>query len=237
VKFAYLIEPPFNFRDSKDTVRGCDVDLARHVAEALDLGPFEPIETEFAELLPGLTAGRWRLTTGLFDTPERQRAADFTRPVWALPDGILVPAGNPKGLTGYRAIAEDPDCILAVIRDQFQHRSAVALGVPEDRIRLFETYAQAVEAVRDGVADAYASVDRAHAGFIDRHPDGTLTHLAVPVSEKPPAFGAFACAPNDRQFRDRVDAVLAAFIGTPDHRRMMADYGFSDAEIDLLLVA
>ncbi len=29
MKFAYLIEPPFNYREDDGTVTGCDVELAR----------------------------------------------------------------------------------------------------------------------------------------------------------------------------------------------------------------
>lgn len=71
MKFAYLIEPPFNFRQDDGSLSGCDVELARHLASKLDAGAFEPIETEFAALLPGLAEGRWRMTTGLFATEAR----------------------------------------------------------------------------------------------------------------------------------------------------------------------
>ena len=80
MKFAYLIEPPFNFVDGDGRVTGCDVELARLVCAALERGPFAPIETEFAELLPGLRTGRWRMTTGMFATTARQQDAAFSRP-------------------------------------------------------------------------------------------------------------------------------------------------------------
>jgi polar amino acid transport system substrate-binding protein len=139
VKFAFLIEPPFNYRDVDGTVTGCDVELARTVLAMIGVHDFEPIEAEFAELLPGLSDGRWRMTTGLFDTDERRSIAAFSRPIWALPDGLLVPEGNPKALSGYRSAAQMPECRLAVIRDQFQHRSAIEFGVPKDRILIYET--------------------------------------------------------------------------------------------------
>ncbi len=69
------------------------------------------METEFAELLPGVAAGRWRMTTGLFATEERTKIAIFSRPIWALADGLLVRKGNPKSLTGYRAIASDSNAL------------------------------------------------------------------------------------------------------------------------------
>ena len=113
MQFAYLIEPPFNFQDETGAVRGHDVEIARHVFEQLGEG-FEPIETEFARLLPGLEEGRWQMTTGLFATDDRRSYALFTRPIWALPDGLLVAKGNPRGLTGYRSVADNggrrPSC-------------------------------------------------------------------------------------------------------------------------------
>lgn len=235
MKFAYLIEPPFNFRRPDETVDGCDVALARMLSEELESGPFEPIKTEFADLLPGVAEGRWRMTTGLFATDERKQTAAFSRPVWALPDGLLVQQGNPLGLTGYRSATKTATCRLAVIRDQFQHRTAAAFGMPEERLAIFETYTEAAEAVRDGRADAYASVGKAHDGFLDQNPDWALETVTVPRKEKEPAFGCLAFAQSDTDFRQTVDALLEIYIGSAEHRTMMAEYGFSDAEIDLLI--
>ena len=234
MKFAYLIEPPFNFRNADGSVSGCDVELAQHVFSALGVDSFEPVETEFAELLPGVADGRWRMTTGLFATEERKAIASFSRPIWALPDGLLVQEGNPFGLTGYRSVADRTDCVLAVIRDQFQHRSAVELGIPDDRILVFEAYTEAAEAVLRDDAAAYASVARAHSGFIELNPAMALAVETVPASEKEPAFGSFAFAKANDDFRQAVNGVLDRHIGSPEHRAMMARYGFSDREIDLV---
>ncbi len=234
MKFAYLIEPPFNHKRDDGTVTGCDVELARMVFETIGAGPFEPVETEFADLLPGVAEGRWRMTTGLFATEERRQLASFSRPVWALPDGLLVAVGNPLALSGYKSLATSGAAMLAVIRDQFQHCSAVEFGVPEDRVMIFETYTEACHAVRDGKADAYASVARAHTGFLEQHPELDLEVVMVPASEKQPAFGSFAFSKQDDELRQQVDAVLADYLGSPDHRAMMAGFGFSDAEIDLV---
>ncbi|MEM9522934.1 MAG: transporter substrate-binding domain-containing protein [Pseudomonadota bacterium] len=82
MRFADLIEPPFNFHDAAGKVQGHDVDIARHVFRAFG-EVFEPIETEFAQRLPGLSIGDWRMTTGLCATGERRLDVLPTRPVWA----------------------------------------------------------------------------------------------------------------------------------------------------------
>jgi polar amino acid transport system substrate-binding protein len=233
LKFAYLIEPPFNYRDADGTVTGCDVELARYVLEELG-EPFEPVEADFAELLPGLGQSRWQMTTGLFATEERKRYALFSRPIWALPDGLLVAKGNPLGLVGYRSAAAK-GIRVAAIRGQVQHQAALDFGVGADRLQIFDTYEQAADAVATGAVDAYASVARAHTGFLAQHPELSLDVVSVPASEKLPARGSFGFARHDEALCRSVGAILERFIGTPEHRALMARFGFDDSEIDLLL--
>ena len=232
MKFAYLIEPPFNYHAPDSAVTGSDVELARHVLGELG-HEFEPVEAEFAELLPGLATDRWRMTTGLFATEERQKLALFSRPIWALPDGILLANGNPLDISGYTSLATI-SARVAVIRDQVQHRSAVQFGVSPDRILIFETYQEAAQAVNAGVADAYVSVARAHLGYLAQNPHLKLDVVTVPPSEKPPAKGSFGFALHDTALCQAADEILLAFIGSPRHRAMMETFGFTNADIDLL---
>ncbi|MEO9457992.1 MAG: transporter substrate-binding domain-containing protein [Lentilitoribacter sp.] len=235
MKFAYLIEPPFNFLDENGRVTGCDVELARHVFNALDITHFNPVETEFAELLPGLNDHRWRMTTGLFATTERMQTALFSRSIWALSDGLLVKANNPHKIDGYKSIAENPNVRLAVIRDQFQHRSAIDFGISPAQIFIYETYSEAAKAVKNGIVDAYASVGKAHRGFMAQNPDWDVAEVAVPIAEKPPAYGCFAFHLNDTELRDNVNTFLNGFLGSKKHRDMVAAFGVSDADVDLLI--
>lgn len=234
VTFAYLIEPPFNYREADGSVTGCDVELARTVLDMAGVRDVEMVETEFAQLLPGLAAGHWRMTTGLFATEERRRTATFSRPIWALPDGLLVRQGNPLQLTGYRSVAQTEDCLLAVIRDQIQHRAAVDFAVPQDRILIFETYADAAQAVARGQAHAYASVARAHGGFVAQHPGMGLETVIVSVDEKAPAYGSFGFGKTDDALRQAIDEALLAYLGSSQHRAIMKKYGLDDAEVDLV---
>ncbi len=237
MKFAYLIEPPFNHRTDDGVVTGCDVELAKVVFKRMGVDEFELVEAEFAELLPGVAEGRWNMTTGLFGTTERKRVAAFSRPIWALPDGLLVAAGNPKGLLGYKSIAESQHTKIAVIRDQFQHRSAVEFGVPESRLRVFDTYSKAATSVIEGDTDAYASVARAHTGYLNLHSDLALEVVTVPSSEKAPAFGSFGFSLADNKLRAQVDDILVEYLGSADHRLMMKAFGFTDGEVDLVVGA
>jgi polar amino acid transport system substrate-binding protein len=233
MRFGYLIEPPFNFLDPEGAATGCDIAVARAALNLSGILDFEFVETEFAQLLPGLGEGRWEMTTGLFATEERRKVAAFSTPIWALSDGLLVHKGNPLGLTGYQSIARKENCVVAVIRDQIQHRAAIAAGIPTHRILVFETYYEASRAVLDCRAQAYASVARAHTGFLEKSTHPELEAVAVPVREAQPALGAFAFRKSDDALRETIDAALHSYLGSPHHRAMMKEFGFSDGEFDL----
>jgi len=235
MRFAFLQEPPFCFTDASGRLGGCDSRLAEKICQSLGLETFTPVEAEFAELLPGLTSGRWDMTTGLFVSDERSRLVDFTRPIWMLPDGLLVAKGNPSALDGYRSLGRDDQALLGIISGQIQHQTALQNGIPPGRIRIFATQAEAAEAVAAGVVRAYASVAMAHRGYLARHPDAPLAVVDVPADEMQPAAGAFALAKDNVALRQRVDTCLGDLLGSSWHRAMMTEHGFSDGDIDRLL--
>ncbi len=232
MRVAYLIEPPFNYIADAGAVTGCDIEVARYVLGKIGINEVEFIETEFAQLLPGLARDDWQMTTGLFASPDRQSIALFSRPIWALPDGLLVQTKDAPRLTGYRSVASVGGLTLAVIRDQVQHMTALELGVTPDQFRVFETYSDAAQAVQDGTVSAFASVARAHQGFLQLGKAIGLEIVDVPTHEKTPASGCFAFARAATDLRGRVDQVLNTFIGGSNHRRMMKAFGFLDSDVD-----
>lgn len=234
MRFAFLQEPPFCFTDTSGNLRGCDAMLAERVCQLLELETFSPVETEFAELLPGLARDRWDMTTGLLISDERLKLVDFTRPIWTLSDGLLVAKGNPRAFDGYRSVAADQATLIGVISGQIQHQTALQNGVPPERIRIFATQAEAADAVAAGVVHAYASVAMAHRGYLGRHPEAALAVIDVPAVEKQPATGAFALAKGNAALLQGIDSCLGHLLGSTWHREMMSEYGFSDADIDRL---
>ena len=155
MKFAYLVEPPFNYVDGTGRVTGCDVEVARYVFQHIGIDEVEFVETTFAQLLPGLAEDSWQMTTGLFASDERRQSALFSDSIWALSDGLLVRSADVDRIDGYRAIANTDGLKIAVIRDQLQHQTALKHGILPNEILVFETYAEAADAVQDGRVDAY----------------------------------------------------------------------------------
>jgi polar amino acid transport system substrate-binding protein len=226
MRFGWIEEPPFNFRGADGVVAGCDVDLARAIC-ILRGWSFEPIETTFVELLPGLAAGRWEMTTGMFITPARRALAQFSRPIWALADGLLVLAEAAQHVDCYQSIVQLGGK-LAVLRGQVQHDTALAAGMTPAQILLLDSYDQGVEAVRSGAAMAYASVAAAHRTHVQRHPDQGLAVVDVSGAEKPAHIGAFAL--QDKGLCAEVDAALTVIFQSKTHRRMMNSLGIDVPE-------
>lgn len=231
VVFAYLDEPPFCRPGRDGMAEGSDVELIAAALRALGIAAFEQRLASFAELLPGLVAGRWTITTPLFISPERREIVDFTRPVWALADGLLVRGPDQARLTGYRAVAREAARLVAV-GGQVQEETGRKAGIAPERLLSVATQEEAVRAVKERRADAYASVAMAHRGYLAHKPDPELAVVTVAAGEagSQPASGAFALAKSNTALRQRLDAALAELIGSDWHRAMMARHGFAAGE-------
>jgi polar amino acid transport system substrate-binding protein len=234
VVFAYLDEPPF-CAPAADGPVGCDVDVTFAVLRAIGVERIETRLVTFAELLPGVASGAWQINTPLFVTAERARLVDFSRPVWSLADGLMVRAGNPKRLTGYSAHAAHADARLVVVADQVQEQRALSAGLDPARILRVATQPEAVAAVRDGRADAYASVAMAHRGFLRAAPDARLEVVDFGADGGAAAEGAYSFAKSNVDLRRAFDGALQRFLGSPKHRAIMRRYHFTDADIERVL--
>jgi polar amino acid transport system substrate-binding protein len=224
MRYAWIEEPPFNSA-SGPGADGVDVAVLRALADRIG-EPLDFMRAEFADLLPGLSYGRWDVTAAMFLTPDREKKAFFTRPVWRLADGLLLRADLAVQVAGYGSIAEK-GLRLGVLEGQVQHRTALACGVEPARIAVFADYASAAEAVVKGQLDAYASVLLAHRDTLARHP--ALAAVPVPETERPSSPGAFACA--TAKLRDRLDAELAGFLHTAEHLGIMRRFGLGASEL------
>ncbi|WGY69637.1 transporter substrate-binding domain-containing protein [Burkholderia cepacia] len=231
VRIAYLEEPPFYWTADDGAVTGADIELAEVVLRAAGVTQIEYVPTTFDALLPGVQAGRWDMNVPIFVTAERAQHVTFSVPVWAIGDGFVLQAGNPKRLASYADVAARGDARLACVTDQVQIDSARAAGVSDGQIVIFKDQPDAVAALLAGQVDAFASTaigSRALADTDERleavsHARGA--GAAVPV-------GGFSFSQTNVALVQAVNAQLRAYLGSADHRERMAKYGFARTEID-----
>lgn len=236
VAIAYIEEPPFGWTKTDRTATGADIDLAEAVLRAIGATQIEHRLTTFSELLPGVEAGRWDMNVPLFVTPERANRVAFSVPVWAIGDGFLIRAGNPKALNSYASFVKRHDARLGIIAGQVQHDSARTAGVSDDQIAIFEHQADAIEAVRSGKIDAYASTALGNRIPADRIGGSVLEAVEHKPGTNGPRqklpFGAFSFNRRNSDLLNAVNAQLRSYLGTPNHRTHMARFGLTHNEID-----
>ncbi|MGG1947754.1 transporter substrate-binding domain-containing protein [Trinickia sp. NRRL B-1857] len=240
VTLAYIEEPPFGWTGEHRVATGADVELAETVLHAIGVTRIEYRLTTFGELLPGVREGRWDMNVPLFVTAERSEAVAFSVPVWGIGDGLLVRSGNPKALDGYAAVAALDDARLGIIAGQVQHDVAKAAGVRDDQVLIFEEQREALDALRSGVIDAYASTALGNRIVADRIGLGQFDAVACrPVTGTAPStpLGAFSFSKSSRGLLDAVNTQLRAYVGSPDHLARMAKYGLGEDEIEPALRA
>jgi polar amino acid transport system substrate-binding protein len=235
VVLAYIEEPPFGFTIEGGIVVGSDIELAHEVLKAIGVRTIEYRLTTFAELLPGAASENWDINVPLFLTRARAEYVDFSVPVWALRDGFLVKGGNPKRLTSYEAVATEEHARLGVITGQVQHDAAKRAGIPPARIEQFATQHEALAVLAAGRIDAYASTalgNRTLAARVEHAGLSAVSLESSPTRDDAIPRGAFSFSQANRGLREAFDAQLRVYLGSHDHRRRMARYGFTDAEID-----
>jgi polar amino acid transport system substrate-binding protein len=236
VTIAYIEEPPFGWTEQDGTPTGADIELAEAVLREIGVTWIEHRLTTFSELLPGVEAGRWDMNVPLFVTPERAARAAFSVPVWAIGDGFLVPAGNPKSLKSYASLAKRRDARLGIIAGQVQHDSAREAGVTEDQIAIFEHQGDAIAAVRSGAIDAYASTALGNRILAESIGDSFLEAVehdrGASEKDRNLPVGAFSFNRRNSDLLNAVNEHLSSYLGSSDHRARMARFGLTHNEID-----
>jgi len=234
VRIAYIEEPPFYWTAEDGSVVGSDIELAQVVLEAIGATSIEYHPTAFEALLPGVEEGRWDMNVPIFISAERERRVAFSRPVWALSDGFLLPAGNPKALSGYASLAAQSDARLGVIAGTVQIEAATSAGVSDSQIVVFRDQPAAIAALLAGEIDAFVGTAVGNRALARVHPGlETVAHEKRRNGRMP--FGGFSFGKDNHGLLEAVNEQLRRYLGSYDHRVRMAKYGITQAEIDGIL--
>ncbi|WP_310634471.1 transporter substrate-binding domain-containing protein [Paraburkholderia sp.] len=239
ITIAYIEEPPFGWTDAASGhATGADIELAQCVLAAIGITQIAYRATTFSALLPGVQRGEWDMNVPLFVTPQRAQTVAFSAPVWAIGDGFLLRAGNPKSLANYASVAQRDDARLGLIAGQVQHDSALAAGIRDSQITLFDQQSEAISALREGSIDAYASTALGNRILASRMADAHLEavdHENESANARSTPVGAFSFNRNNTRLLAAVNAQLHAYLGSADHRSRMARYGLSNKELDAIV--
>lgn len=233
MRVGFANEAPFAYIDAgSGRLTGEAPELARLVFRQLGIAEIEGVLAEFGALIPALKAGRFDvIAAGMYITPQRCEQIAFSDPTYAIGEAFIVRAGNPLNLHGYRDLRDTPGATIGLVSGAIQLQYARAIGIPEDRIRIFPGAPAAIDGVAAGRASAYAAtaltvndllrktsapLERAMP-FTDLVIDGQLVK----------GYGAFGFRKQDHALRDAFNQVLRATLGSPQHLELVAPFGFT----------
>lgn len=233
LRVGYANEAPFAYLDPKtNEVTGEAVEVARVVARRLGIPKVEGVLTEFGALIPGLQAERFdAIAAGMYITAPRASQVAFTDPTYVVAEGFLVKKGNPAGVHSYQDVVAKPGARLGVVAGTVQVGYAKQLGVPDDRVVIFPDNASGVAGLDSGRVEALGLTSLTIRDLLGRGADKgceSAQPFTEPVIDGRPArgYGAFAMRNADTGLRDAFNRELRGFLGTPEHARLVAPFGF-----------
>jgi polar amino acid transport system substrate-binding protein len=235
VTMGFTNELPYSYAvDGKLT--GVDVEVARHVLNQLGIRELVGVLTEFQSLIPGLRARRFDINSTMYVTPARCKQILFTNPVWAVSDGVIVAAGNPKGITSFQSIAAKPSLRIGYLAGAELHAVMLKMGVKEEQMTAFPDQPSAIAALQADRVDGFANTSQGNAALLAKVADPKLAKAApfeqAVIDGKPLiSFGALGFRVQDAAFHKAFNEALSGFIGTPEHLAMVKPFGFTEDEI------
>jgi polar amino acid transport system substrate-binding protein len=223
--------PPFNFKSESGESSGLEVSLLNAVGDRLGIKmKFTP--SDFATVLPGVTAGRFDGgAAGFWNTEERQRVVDFINYMYAI-DGLVVMKGNPAG------ISVDNLCGKTISASQSSYQSnnltalsekCVAAGKPPIEALVFQGTPAQIVALKSGRVQA-SNIDRAVGAYLSKKEGGHIEPLSGAVQN---AAGkkfvmAFLVKKGDLELAKAIQAGMNAIIKDGTYAKILKEWDISD---------
>ncbi|MGH8418082.1 MAG: ectoine/hydroxyectoine ABC transporter substrate-binding protein EhuB [Pseudomonas sp.] len=227
IRIGYANEAPFAYTETNGNVTGESPEIAKIIFAKMGINKVDGVLTEWGSLIPGLRAGRFdAIAAGMYITPARCKQVIFTDPQYQLPDALLVQAGNPKKLHSYEDVAKNPDVKLAIMAGTVNLQYARDSGVKDSQIlQVPDTTAQ-LQAVRAGRADAAVGTQLTMKGLASKGGEKVAAETDFKDDPSHIGYGALAFRPEDKDLRDAVNAELKKWLGSEEHLKAVAPFGF-----------
>lgn len=237
IRVAFYNFKPYAYKDDNDMLTGTDVETLRVVLERIGGKIAQAQATDWGALIPGVKSKRFDVVAaGMFVTPKRCAEVMFSEPTFGIQQAMVVPKGNPNGITNYESIAEK-GLVLGVVSGAAQKGYADLAGVEENNISQLPDNATGIAALNAGRIDAWAVSAPGVRQIIASVPEGTPIEATPAFSEvagkRAVSHGAFAFRKEDAEFVAAFNAELTNFIGTPEHIALLESHGMTADELPL----
>lgn len=184
-KIVVAVSPdyaPFEFKaliDGKDTVVGADIELARAIADELDV-KLEISSMSFDNVLSSLKTGKADIAiSGLSYTKERAKVYDFSDAYYETENAILV---RKSDFNKYTSLAAFNKAKVAV------QKGTIEEGLAKDQLKKsnitsLTSMGEAVNELKSGQVDAIDLEKPVAEGYISQNSDLVLAKVALKTGE------------------------------------------------------
>ncbi len=232
ITVGFAGEAPYSFMaDGKLT--GASVALHKKIFANLGIDTVKGVSTEFGALIPGLAAGAFDVVTaGMSILPERCEQASFSEPEFNYTTALMVPTGNPMGLTDMQSIV-DSGARMATLTGAVEGSYADRLGIDATNVGSPQ---DGMDAVVNGRADVFALTGISLNWMKQNSPDAAVevTDSFVANIDGVPQVGAGGTVfvNGNQELVDAYNTELAKITANvDDYLAIVGDFGFTAAEL------
>src|SRR5690606_10638126 len=167
------------------------------------------------------------IAAGMFVNPKRCEQIAFSEPSYGIGQAFLVKEGNPKGLTNYESVAQNPDIKLAVMAGAVEAGYAKDAGVQQSQLVTLPDPPSLLAAVQSDRADAAALTALSIANLAEKGEGVESTEPFGEVAgQSVKGHGAFGFRKEDKDLLDEFNKHLAEFLGSEEHLALVTPFGF-----------
>jgi glutamate transport system substrate-binding protein len=204
-------QPLFGLSNLEGIPEGFDVEIAKIVAEAIfgegnvEVGEnIEFVEAVSANREPFIQDGTVDIVVATYTINDtRKQVVDFAGPYYIAGQDIMVPTGNPLGITG---VADLNGKRVCTVNGSTSLTNVQQQAPQADLSVLFDTYSQCADSLRQGAVDAVTTDNVILLGLIDAN-QGQFELVGSPFTEEPYGIGL---AKGDDEFRSFLNDTLEA---------------------------
>lgn len=234
VNVGFANERPYAYLGSGGALVGEAPAISGAILDKIGGIKLQPQLFDFGSLIQALNSKRVDMVTaGMFITPQRCKVVDFGNPEYIATEALLVPKGNPKNLTDFTSVKNNPNVRLAVMNGAVEQQDAQGYGIPDGQVQIVADQQSGLDAVKSGRADAFALTSISLRSLANSDSSVQVSPGFVPVinGKQQLGVGAAVFRKGDDKLRDAYNAELAKLIASGEWLKLVAPYGFTAAEM------
>lgn len=235
ITVAIADERPYSWVGDDGEPTGATIAMHKEIFAGMGIDEVDVVEVDWNSLIPGLKAGRYdAVSAGMSILPERCAEAAFSDPEIMYTTALMVPEGNPDGLSDLDSVLENGDVTLAVLKGGIEAGYADKLGI--SNTVSVDNAQSGMDLVANGRADAFAMTAISLNWMADNNPDAGVetTDAFVQVIDGVEQIGAGSTVfrQGDTELLEAYNEQLATITGDVDaYMDLVGEFGFTEENL------